>query len=57
MISSGGSWLPTSRLATGCGTEIVRIEFVKASASQTELFSGHRGGEFLSPEGRKHLAD
>jgi hypothetical protein len=57
MISSGGSWLPTSRLATGCGMEIVRIKFVKTSASQTEFFSGHRGGEFLSPEGRKNLAD
>ena len=36
--------------------EIVRREFIKASASQTEFFGGHRGGEFLSPEGRKHFA-
>src|SRR5208337_3671121 len=57
MISSRGSWLPTLLLAAGCGMEIVRIEFIKASASQTEFFGGHRGGEFLSPEGRKHLAD
>ena len=57
MISSRGSGLPALLLAAGGGPEIGRIKFIKASASQTEFFGGHRGGEFLSSEGPKHLAD
>ena len=57
VVAARGAGRPAILLVAGASPQIVGVEFVEASATQTELRCGRDGGDRATAEAGEHFAD